>query len=93
MINELLSSLLIVDCAVRRRTHCARTDDAAAQELRGACRTLARGVLAGVAATPAAERPDPELIVKGYLAADGDWHALVAAINRHGLDAQSRRVS
>lgn len=92
MMNELLSSLLTVDCEVRRRTHGARQDDPAARELRDACRALARGLLAAVANPPAGERVDADLIVKGYLAAEGDWPALVAAVNRHGLDAQARRI-
>jgi hypothetical protein len=92
MLNELISSLLIVDCEVRRRTLRARADDAKARQLREAMRTVSRGVLAGAASPPAGERPDPELIVQGYLAAAGDWHALAAAVNRHGLDAQSRRI-
>lgn len=91
MTNELLSSLLIVDCEVRRRTRRARPDDTQARQLRDAMRTVSRGVLAS--ATANGSRLDPDLVIQGYIAAEGDWQALVAAVNRHGLDAHARRIS
>lgn len=36
---------------------------------------------------------DAEALVVAYIAAGGDWHALVGAVNRHALDGASRRMS
>jgi hypothetical protein len=91
MTNELLSSLLIVDCEVRRRIHRAKPDDAVARQLRDAMRTVSRAALS--AATAEGAPLDPDLIIQGYIAAEGNWQALVAAVSRHGLDAQARRIS
>ena len=89
MASEILDSLLTIDCEVQRRTRHARPDDRAALALRRAMRVLARGVLSA----PAADVPfDADAMVRAYLAAGGDWPKLVAAVNRHGLDAQDRRV-
>ncbi|OSQ41656.1 hypothetical protein THS27_18225 [Thalassospira sp. MCCC 1A01428] len=34
---------------------------------------------------------DPELLIRAYLDANGDWRSLVAAINRMALEAATRR--
>lgn len=36
---------------------------------------------------------DAEALVAAYIAAGGDWHDLVGAVNRHALDGASRRMS
>lgn len=36
---------------------------------------------------------DPEALVAAYIAAGGDWHDLVGAVNRAALNGATRKVS
>lgn len=82
----------LADLAVRSASFArGRGRDQARAQLLAAL-SLANAYL-GAADAPAAEIRDPEAWVERYLAAGGDWHRLVAAVNRAALDGATRRVS
>lgn len=86
---ELRSAL--TDLAIRAAAFARRRGLDEQRELLVAAISNANQTLS--AADAPAEIADAEALVAAYIAAGGDWHALVGAVNRHALDGSKRRAS
>jgi hypothetical protein len=84
MLDRILSALLEVDGYIRRHRETP-------QSVREGMACLRRAALNGCLKAMPGDLPDADAVVRAWIAAGGNWHDLIGAVNGHASEGSTLR--